>query len=55
MLSPTIAAIAATAITAVMSSLPREAKMPAAISAVSPGIGTPPDSSITITKSAKRP
>ncbi len=50
-----IAAAAATAITSTMFSSPCEANTPAATRAVSPGSGTPPDSSITIRKSAISP
>src|SRR3954447_13609804 len=44
MLSPTIAAIAASAMTAAMSKFPRLARIAAVISAVSPGNGMPIDS-----------
>ena len=54
-LSPMIAAAAATAITPAIGRSPREAKIDAAISAVSPGSGTPPDSNITIRKRAISP
>ena len=47
MLSPTIAASAASGITSSILSLPPEASTAAVISAVSPGIGTPADSDIT--------
>ena len=50
-----IAAAAATAITSTMLRLPWEAKMEAVTSAVSPGSGTPPDSSITTRKRAISP
>ncbi len=51
MLSPTIAAAAAVTITHSICSLPRLARTPAVIKAVSPGIGAPPDSAITSTNS----
>ena len=47
MLSPTIAAAAATTITAAMSKCPRLASSAAVIRAVSPGTGTPDDSAMT--------
>ena len=47
MLSPTIAANAAIAITSSIWSFPRLARTAAVISAVSPGTGTPLDSAIT--------
>ncbi len=52
MLSPTIAAAAASGMTNSILSLPPDASTAAAIRAVSPGIGTPEDSAITRMKSS---
>jgi hypothetical protein len=52
MLSPTIAAAAAIAITSSIRSSPCDASTAAAINAVSPGTGTPLDSTATNTATA---